>query len=77
MDHSEIEKIAKKKQLKASVKVKNKETPTDKKRCRTAKSGRKLIPGQLIKVQEDPAKSIAKTAKKTIAAAKKREQVAA
>jgi len=43
MDHSEIEKIAKKKQLKGAAKVPNRkanETPgasTEKKRCKTAK----------------------------------------
>jgi len=43
MDHSEIEKIAKKKQLKGAAKVPNgkaNETPgasTEKKRCKTAK----------------------------------------
>lgn len=83
MDHSEIEKIAKKKQLKASVKASNKQTAevpaasADNKRCATAKSGRKLIPDHLIKVQDNPAKTIAQTAKRTITAAKKREQAAA
>lgn len=65
MDHSEIEKIAKKKQLKGAAKVPNgqaNETPgasTEKKRCKPAKSGRRLIPDQLIKVHDQPAKMIA------------------
>jgi|TARA_B110001450_G_C17522195_1_gene441052 hypothetical protein len=70
MDHSEIEKIAKKKQLKGASSStvptfrngQANETPgasTEKKRCKPAKSGRKLIPDQLIKVHDQPAKMIA------------------
>ena len=64
MDHSEIEKIAKKKQLKGAN-VPNgqaNEIPgasTEKKKNKPAKSGRKLIPDQLIKVHDHPAKLIA------------------
>ena len=68
MDHSEIEKIAKKKQLKGASTVPTyrngqaNETPgasIEKKRGKPAKSGRKLIPDQLIKVHDHPAKMIA------------------
>jgi hypothetical protein len=72
MDHSEIEKIAnkrtsfiEKKQRQGSVKVPNgqaNEAPgasTEKKKSKTAKQGRKLIPDQLIKVHDHPARMIA------------------
>jgi hypothetical protein len=59
------EQVSKKKQLKGSAKAAKKqpaEVPaasTDKKKCATAKSGRKLVPDHLIKVQDNPAKMIA------------------